>query len=856
MTGCLIVLAWIFSILTLLKMGLIGTILNEIGQLLIGCSLYLVLPLGCAWGFAYIWTAGRFRLSLRQQSACTLLLIAALLISGLLSVTPDDPWLAVHTLQTGVLPAFEAGSFTSLCGALGALLAGFAVSLFSMNGGWLFAGAFVLLGAVLLFWNQVGLFLALPAQKKREHLREKIPSRPLRLPDASEFDAAFSSESSLLKQIGQTVSSLKPSSGASHQPVSAVFQNGILAGELTRTQTDDPFLQDLDSLSIPQADDGDWIEPDGLRLDAGQRKPAASRPSAGGFTLDEIPDADHQPASSSRPLPAESEDSRTVKTGSRSRKAKPAAQKAPAGHAEAEGAGAAEGKTSRASSAGSAASADPAGSEESRAPLYDPKTYRLPPISLLNDPDTRGRSSLNLKNARAQGARLIEILQQFNVDARLGDIHIGPSVTEFEVIPGQGVRVNTFVNLQSDIKMALAAKDIRIEAPIPGKSAVGIEVPNAEKTAVSMKELIRQVPADLTDKPLVFALGKDLMGDNIYGRLDTMPHLLIAGATGSGKSVCVNSIICSILLRTRPDEVKLLLVDPKKVEFTPYNGIPHLLSPVITDAALASGALKVIVEMMDQRYTLFEELSVRNISSYNEYVTAHPQEERELMPRIVVIIDELADLMLAASKDVEQSIQRITQLARAAGIHLIVATQRPSVNVITGVIKANIPSRIAFMVSSRIDSRTILDQSGAEKLLGYGDMLFLDNGDSTPTRLQGVFIRDQEVEEICAFVKQQASPSYADPFILLRDINESSSGGGEGSLAEDMDPLYPEVKEFVIVSRKASTSLIQRRFRLGYGRAARILDQLEASGIIGPSNGSRPREILVQAPAEDLEGDF
>lgn len=458
---------------------------------------------------------------------------------------------------------------------------------------------------------------------------------------------------------------------------------------------------------------------------------------------------------------------------------------------------------------------------------------------------------MNVKNAKVQGARLIEILKEFNVDATLGEIHIGPSVTEFEVIPGQGVRVNTFVNLQSDIKLALAAKDIRVEAPIPGKSAVGIEVPNAEKTTVMMKELIRSVPQSLADKPLVFTLGKDLMGNNVYGRLDTMPHLLIAGATGSGKSVCVNSIICSILLRTRPDEVKLLLVDPKKVEFTPYNGVPHLLSPVITDANLANGALKVIVEMMDQRYSMFEEVSVRNITSYNKFVANHPELNKEKLPRIVVIIDELADLMLAASKEVEQSIQRITQLARAAGIHLIVATQRPSVNVITGVIKANIPSRIAFMVSSRPDSRTILDQIGAEKLLGYGDMLFMDNSD--PVRIQGVFIQDHEVEAICNYVKQQASPQYEDAFVMLKEI--SSQGQEVNDFQEELDPLYPEVKNFVIVSRKASTSLIQRRFRLGYGRAARILDQLEANGIIGPANGTRPREILVEAPdayAEDF----
>ena len=485
--------------------------------------------------------------------------------------------------------------------------------------------------------------------------------------------------------------------------------------------------------------------------------------------------------------------------------------------------------------------------------LHDLSNYHLPPLSLLDDPKAKGRNTTNLKNAKEMGQRLIDILREFNVEATLGEIHIGPTVTEFEIIPGAGVRVATFKNLQNDIKMALAAKDIRVEAPIPGKSAVGIEVPNLEKTPVTMKEVIRSVPNDMKDKPLVFALGKNLMGASVYGRLDTMPHLLIAGATGSGKSVCVNSIISSILLRTRPDEVKLLLIDPKKVEFTPYNGVPHLLAPVITDANLANGALKIIVEMMEARYSMFEDIPVRNISSYNEYVRRHPEANLQPMPRIVVIVDELADLMLAAGKEVEQSIQRITQLARAAGIHLIVATQRPSVNVITGVIKANIPARIAFMVSSATDSRTILDQNGAERLLGNGDMLFLDNGDSSPTRLQGVFIQDKEVEAITSYVKGQATPEYADPFILLKEVQ---SEGGEVPDFEDLDPLYEEVRNFVVVSRKASTSMVQRRFRIGYGRAARILDQLEANGIIGPSRGSRPREILVEDPGADPEGEY
>lgn len=474
------------------------------------------------------------------------------------------------------------------------------------------------------------------------------------------------------------------------------------------------------------------------------------------------------------------------------------------------------------------------------------KNYQLPPAALLKEPKSKGRSSLNARMAKTDGEKLIGLLREFGVEARLGDIHIGPSVTKFEVIPGQGVRVSTIVNLQNDIKMALAATDIRIEAPIPGKSAVGIEVPNAEKTTVAMKELMTAIPPRLSKLPLVFALGKDLLGDNVYGRLDTMPHLLIAGATGSGKSVCVNSIICSILMRTRPDEVKLLLVDPKKVEFTPYNGVPHLLSPVITDGDLAGKALKVIVEMMDRRYDLFEETGVRHISGYNAYVSQHPKESYQPLPRIVVIIDELADLMLAAPKEVEQSIQRITQLARAAGIHLIVATQRPSVNVITGVIKANIPSRIAFAVSSATDSRTILDQAGAERLLGYGDMLFLDNGDASPRRIQGVFIQDEEVSEVARYARSQAAPMYDDAFVTLKDLQ---SQGGQVS-AENTDPLYNDVKSYVISTGKASTSLIQRRFSIGYGRAARIMDVLEANGIVGPANGTRPRELLSHGAAE------
>jgi DNA segregation ATPase FtsK/SpoIIIE, S-DNA-T family len=477
----------------------------------------------------------------------------------------------------------------------------------------------------------------------------------------------------------------------------------------------------------------------------------------------------------------------------------------------------------------------------------DYKNYKLPRLNVLDDIEKKSRSNANVATAKEKGEKLIDILREFGVNAQLVQIHIGPSVTKFEIKPELGVRVNKISNLQYDIKMALAAKDIRIEAPIPGKSAVGIEIPNVEKTTVQMKELMRTIPESMKDKKLLFCLGKDLMGNSVYGELNRMPHLLIAGATGSGKSVCVNSIISSILMRTKPDEVKLVLIDPKKVEFTPYNDVPHLLSPVITDGDLANKALKVVVEMMDRRYDLFGELGVRNITAYNEHVLSHPEDSLKVLPRIVIIIDELADLMLVAAKEVEASIQRITQLARAAGIHLIVATQRPSVDVITGVIKANIPSRIAFAVSQAVDSRTILDQAGAERLLGYGDMLYLPNGETSPKRIQGVFIKDDEVNNICEYVKSQAKPQYDDAFIQLKDLQNQ---GGEVS-NQTADPLYDEVKRFVIGSRKASTSLIQRKFSVGYSRAARLMDVLEANGIIGPARGSKPREILVQSSLED-----
>ncbi len=470
--------------------------------------------------------------------------------------------------------------------------------------------------------------------------------------------------------------------------------------------------------------------------------------------------------------------------------------------------------------------------------------YILPNINILDAVSIKSKSNANSNAAKEKGIRLLEILKNFGIDANLIATHIGPSVTKYEIKPDSNVKVSKIISIQDNIKMELAARDIRIEAPIPGRNAIGIEIPNVETTPVKMKEIVSDIPMDKRNKPLLLALGKDLLGKSVFCQLDKMPHLLIAGATGSGKSVCMNAIITSLLLRTTPDEVKLLLVDPKKVEFTPYANIPHLIGPVINDSTQANNALKVIVQIMDERYDIFSLNQVRNIQAYNEKVKKDPTEAMlKPLPYIVVIIDELADLMAVAGKEVEVSIQRITQLARAAGIHLIVATQRPSTDVITGIIKANIPSRIAFSVSSGIDSRTILDQVGAERLLGYGDMLYFPIGEPSSLRLQGVYVTDDEVSRIAEFCSSQRRPMYDDAFVRLEGIEGND---GTAIIQANEDPLYIEIKEYVVEVQKASTSLLQRRFGIGYNRAARMIDVLEQNGVIGPAQGSKPRDVYLK----------
>ena len=485
--------------------------------------------------------------------------------------------------------------------------------------------------------------------------------------------------------------------------------------------------------------------------------------------------------------------------------------------------------------------------------IYESTTYTLPKFNEIFDPIKQKK--INSTEFTKSNKEILErVLRDFGVNAKVVEIHIGPAVTEYELTVPAGTKVSRIVNINKEIALALAAKDVIIQAPIPGKSTIGVEIPNPTISSVTLREVLESPQNLKSDAKICAALGKDIMGTPKVMDLTKMPHLLVAGSTGSGKSVCINGIIASILMRYKPNEVKLVLVDPKKVELTNYNGIPHLLCPVVSDPKKASLTLQQVVSEMDKRFTLFSECEVKNISGYNELIEKenkkHPEKMQAKMPYIVVIIDELADLMLVASKEVEDSITRITQLARAAGIHLIVATQRPSTDVITGLIKNNIPSRISFAVSSQIDSRTILDQPGAEKLLGKGDMLYFPMGDSAPTRIQGCFINDDEIKRLIDYCKSQATVKYNEDF---ENVSTNTSSGSTNSYSGEDDDAYNEVVEFAIQTGKISASLIQRRFRFGYNRAARLMDLLESRGIVGPQNGSKPREVLVKLEKNDEE---
>ncbi|MFP7465167.1 DNA translocase FtsK [Bacillus safensis] len=473
------------------------------------------------------------------------------------------------------------------------------------------------------------------------------------------------------------------------------------------------------------------------------------------------------------------------------------------------------------------------------------KDYELPSLDILAEPQHSGQQT-DKKNIYENARKLEKTFQSFGVKAKVTQVHLGPAVTKYEVYPDVGVKVSKIVNLSDDLALALAAKDIRIEAPIPGKSAIGIEVPNAEIAMVSLKEVLESKQNDRPNAKLLIGLGRNISGEAVLAEMNKMPHLLVAGSTGSGKSVCINGIITSILMRAKPHEVKMMMIDPKMVELNVYNGIPHLLAPVVTDPKKASQALKKVVSEMERRYELFSHTGTRNIEGYNDYIKRMNQTEdakQPELPYIVVIVDELADLMMVASSDVEDSITRLSQMARAAGIHLIIATQRPSVDVITGVIKANIPSRIAFSVSSQTDSRTILDMGGAEKLLGRGDMLFLPVGANKPVRVQGAFLSDEEVEHVVDHVITQQKAQYQEEMIPSEETQDQ--------LAAVEDDLYDEAVELIIGMQTASVSMLQRRFRIGYTRAARLIDAMEERGVVGPYEGSKPREVLLSKEQYD-----
>ena len=469
--------------------------------------------------------------------------------------------------------------------------------------------------------------------------------------------------------------------------------------------------------------------------------------------------------------------------------------------------------------------------------------YEFPPVQLLSEGEKKAIKG-GKKAVTDTASKLQKTLYSFGVSAKVENVSVGPAITRYELKPAEGVRVSKIANLADDIALNLAAESIRIEAPIPGKQAVGIEIPNKENEIVHLRDIIDCPKFTEHKSKLAFALGKDVAGEEVVTDISKMPHVLIAGATGSGKSVCINTLIASIIYKAKPSEVKLVMVDPKVVELSVYNGIPHLLIPVVTDPKKAAGALSWSVQEMENRYSLFANKNVRDIKGYNEELDKEGSKEK--LPQIVIIIDELADLMMVSSKDVEDSICRLAQKARAAGMHLVIATQRPSVDVITGIIKANIPSRISFAVSSQVDSRTILDMAGAEKLLGKGDMLFYPAGATKPTRVQGAFISDKEVEKVVDFVKANGEATYNDDILeQIERVNSTDKEIEEQQNDDSVDPLLMEAIDVVVETGQASTSFIQRRFKVGYARAGRIIDQMEERGIISGFQGSKPREVLM-----------
>lgn len=885
--------------MTIFSIGSIGLFLNEVMQLLVGYLGYVFLFVSCVLCFNYLWKAGHFHLSKKSLWAFGLLSLSLSLLLGLSQVSIKAPWQAFESL-CNTLSSFQTGTFHSVSGLLGSLLAGLCASLFTNIGAWLIAVGSLIACLVLLvdIYTQDEVIkdkksihevleeaqekiLALPmpdlsklvsltqgeSQSTWEDVKEvlhqdpnhpKSEKHPLKaLEIETKSDPSLQSDPSSLKTMEvfkeEKEDSMAPSTpiyDASHY----LTQNIDLSDSLQLQEVQDDFRPSLTSKFMGVDDDPLGYEDefesfDDYEADNSEVPFEKARKFVDDFQnySESLSFADFK--SSSNPYALE-EDYGVHNSWYEEDRLDFLHQRESLLESE-------EFEDSDLSEYG----LDPHRStfqtptltswnrldgfsnanlvtKLHTAPPYNPNTYTLPSLSLLEEPIPFTYTSTNLRTARKQSKRLIEVLNYFGVEAQVTNLHLGPAVTQFEVLPAPGVSMNSFINLQSDIKVALEAQEIRIQAPIPGQDSAGIEVPNLYKNTVYLKEMLRQVPARLLEKPLVFALGKDLMGNNVYGRLDTMPHLLMAGNEGSGRLQGIDALLCSLLLRTTPSEVSLLLIDPTKEELLDYANVPHLMAPILFEPLMASSALKEVVAKMEERSALFAQVGVRNLSAYNNFIVSQADPTRTQLPRLVIVINELADLMTSASKEVEQSIQRITQDGRAAGIHLVISTARPSINVVTGVVKNNISSRMAYRLDGRLDSRIVLEQSGAEKLMGEGDMLWMDGTHSSPQRIQGVLVSEHEVQAICQAVIKQASPTYDQAFLQLKTEGKRSS--------EPNDPLYGQVKEFVIAGQRASASLIQRHFRLSFARASRLLDQLEESGVVGPANGSRPRKILIQ----------
>lgn len=877
---------WIFSIFTLFSIGPIGRFLNHTMQLLVGWLGYFLVPLSCLLGFAYLWNGGRFPLSKKTMWATLCFSLCISLLFGLSQMQVGQPWSALAAWQAS-LSQFFSNSYASLGGLLGTALAGALASVLTSFGAWLVAAVLLIAGLVLLIdiltQNEVAekrsikdrlieaqeiLALPMPDLSKIPEMTKTELSKILPLPQPQEENTDQTDtpihedllDQTLLEQNEETQEGEEYEEASEESQYSSQdpypTESIDLSEDLELQEVQDGFKPSLTSKFMDFNDESLQFEvekseeyPDQAPFQEARKfvnefhqpkntlqhslfETHSHTEMYDNFEMQESPyekeeldfisqresfietdlkDSDFEDFSQYNSL-SFTNDLDPVLGRSLLEKSLGSPQVLNSKKVRLEGWDGYEGSSLR------------------PAPPYNPQTYTLPSLSLLKEPKPFLHSSTNLRVARKQGKRLVEVFQSADVEVELTAIHIGPSVTQFEIVASAGESLGPFFNLQNEIKEALQVSELRCSSPMDRQDVFLFEVANLYPDFVGLKEMLQQVPAVLQDKPLVFPIGKDVMSNNIYGRLDTMPHLLIVGKPGSGRLQGIHALLCSFLMRTTPDEVKLLLIDPTKEELAVYSEVPHLLGPMISEPLMASSALKQVIAIMEERIALFSQVGVRNLSAYNAQNAHH-------LPRIVVVINELADLMACASKEVEHNIERITLEARAAGIHLVVSTVQPSVNVVTGVVKKNIPSRMTYALNSRIDSRIALEHSGAELLMGQGDMLFEDGLNNDLTRIQGIGVDQKEVEAICQAVSSQASPIFDEVFLQLKTEGKQKS--------EQSDPLYGQIKEFVIAGQRASASLIQRHFRLSPARASRILDQLEESGVVGPANGSRPRKILI-----------